>query len=77
MFAAIVGVIVLMNLAVFAAMAIAEAMAGNWGPLVAMGQGFLWFVALIFVLSLPSLLMDGVRWMRRKRHGAVSPIIED
>lgn len=77
MFAAIVGVIVLLNLAMFAAMAMAEATAGNWQPLIILGQGLGAFVALIFVLSLPSLIMDGVRWLRRKRHGAVSPIIEN
>jgi len=49
--AIVLGVIILMNLAVFASVGIGSALDGNWGPLIALGQAFLWFVAVVAVLS--------------------------
>jgi len=77
MFFAIVGIAVLFNLVLFVALGIDAAMQGNWEPLIILGQGFGAFVALILLLSIPGLIGEAVRKIRRKRHGAVSPIIEN
>lgn len=77
MFVAIVGIAVLFNLALFLAIAIGEAINGHWAPLITLGQGFGFMAGFVLLLCVPSLIMDAARWMRRKRRGDVSPIIED
>jgi hypothetical protein len=65
MFVAIVGIAILFHLALFVCIGIGEAMGGDWGPLIALGQGLALMVALVLLLMVPSLIMDAIRWARR------------